>query len=136
RRAPAPLADGRCPVLDRAAPARGGIRGARDDDVARDRPAVRPLAALSRATGWARLATWTVAVLVAIAVPMILVVNGFRVLATDTFVEWELGRDGFPPDRYGFDTDQRTALAKLGLRPNEPGPRGRGPLERHIPPAA
>jgi integral membrane protein (TIGR01906 family) len=69
-------------------------------------------------------------VLVAIAVPMILVVNGFRVLATDTFVEWELGRDGFPPDRYGFDTDQRTALAKLGLRSIEPGSEGIVLLER------
>ena len=44
-----------------------------------------------------RVATWTVAVLVAVAVPGILVVNGFRVLATDTFVDRELGRDGFPP---------------------------------------
>jgi integral membrane protein (TIGR01906 family) len=69
-------------------------------------------------------------VLVAITVPMILVVNGFRVLATDTFVEWELGRDGFPPDRYGFDTDQRQALAKLGLRSIEPGSEGIVLLER------
>jgi integral membrane protein (TIGR01906 family) len=69
-------------------------------------------------------------VLVALAVPLILVVNGVRVLATDTFVEWELGRDGFPPDRYGFDTDQRTALAKLGLRSIEPGSEGIVLLER------
>src|SRR4029079_15297146 len=130
RRAPAPLADGRCPVLDRAAPARGGIRGARDDDVARDWTAVRPLASLSGATGWARLATWTVPVLVAIAVPMILVVNGFRVLATDTFVEWELGRDGFPPDLYGFTVEQRTTLTVLGLRSIEPGTEGILLLER------
>ena len=41
---------------------------------------------------------WAVAVLVALAVPAILVLNGFRVLARDTFVEWELGRDGFPRD--------------------------------------
>ena len=68
--------------------------------------------------------------LVAITVPMILVVNGFRVLATDTFVEWELGRDGFPPDLYGFDTEQRTALAKLGLRSIEPGSEGIVLLER------
>jgi integral membrane protein (TIGR01906 family) len=77
-----------------------------------------------------RLATWTVAVLVALAVPAILVVNGFRVLATDTFVEWELGRDGFPPDLYGLDTKQRTALAKLGLRSIEPGSAGMALLER------
>jgi len=71
-----------------------------------------------------------VAVLVAVSVPMILVVNGFRVLATDTFVEWELGRDGFPADLYGFDTEQRTALAKLGLRSIEPGSQGIVLLER------
>jgi integral membrane protein (TIGR01906 family) len=77
-----------------------------------------------------RVATWTVAVLVAVSVPVILVVNGFRVLATDTFVEWELGRDGFPPDLYGFDTEQRTTLAKLGLRSIEPGSEGIVLLER------
>ena len=77
-----------------------------------------------------RVATWTVAVLVAVAVPGILVVNGFRLLATDTFVDWELGRDGFPPDLYGFDTEQRTALAKLGLRSIEPGSEGIVLLER------
>jgi integral membrane protein (TIGR01906 family) len=77
-----------------------------------------------------RVATWTVAVLVAVSVPMILVVNGFRVLATDAFVEWELGRDGFPPDLYGFDTEQRTALAKLGLRSIQPGSEAIVLLER------
>jgi integral membrane protein (TIGR01906 family) len=73
---------------------------------------------------------WAVAVLVALAVPAILVLNGFRVLATDTFVEWELGRDGFPRDPYGLDTAQRTALAKLGLRSIEPGSEGIALLER------
>jgi integral membrane protein (TIGR01906 family) len=76
------------------------------------------------------VATWAVAILVGLSVPAILVVNGFRVLATDTFVEWELGRDGFPPDLYGFDTEQRTALAKLGLRSIEPGSEGIVLLER------
>lgn len=59
-----------------------------------------------------------------------LVVNGFRVLATDTFVRWELGRDGFPADRYGLDTDERTTLALLGLRSIEPGSEGMVLLER------
>lgn len=70
------------------------------------------------------------AALVALAVPGILVVDGFRVLATDTFVEWELGRDGFPPDLYGLDVDQRTALAKLGLESIQPGSEGVPLLER------
>ena len=73
---------------------------------------------------------WVVAVLVALAVPAILVLTGFRVLATDAFVEWELGRDGFPRDPYGLDTAQRTALAKLGLRSIEPGSEGIVLLER------
>jgi integral membrane protein (TIGR01906 family) len=71
-----------------------------------------------------------VAALVALAVPGMLVVNGFRVLATDTFVAWELGRDGFPPDLYGLDLDQRTALAKLGLESIQPGSEGVPLLER------
>jgi integral membrane protein (TIGR01906 family) len=73
---------------------------------------------------------WVVAVLVALAVPAILVLTGFRVLATDTFVDWELGRDGFPRDAYGLDTAQRTALAKLGLRSIQPGSEGIVLLER------
>ncbi len=51
-------------------------------------------------------------------------------LATDAFVDWELGRDGFPLDLYGFTTEQRTALAKLGLRSIEPGSEGIVLLER------
>ena len=68
--------------------------------------------------------------LVAVAVPAILVVNGFRILATDTFVEWELGRDGFPADPYGLGTEQRTALARTGLRSIQPGSEGIVLLER------
>ena len=68
--------------------------------------------------------------MIALVVPAILVVDGFRVLATDTFVAWELGRDGFPPDLYGFSTAQRTSLAKLGLRSIEPGTEGIALLER------
>jgi integral membrane protein (TIGR01906 family) len=63
-------------------------------------------------------------------VPGILIVNGFRVLATDTFVDWELGRDGFPADRYGLDGEQRAALARLGLRSIQPGTEGIALLER------
>jgi integral membrane protein (TIGR01906 family) len=52
------------------------------------------------------------------------VVNAFRVLATGTFVRAELGRDGFPPDRYGLTNDQRKELALLGLRSIQPGSEG------------
>ena len=70
------------------------------------------------------------AVLIAVAVPGVLIVNALRVLSTDTFVRWELGRDGFPPDRYGLTTDQREALALVGLRSIEPGSEGIALLER------
>jgi len=60
-------------------------------------------------------------VAIAVSVTPILVVNAFRVLATGTFVRAELGRDGFPPDGYGFTTDQRKELALLGLRSIQPG---------------
>jgi integral membrane protein (TIGR01906 family) len=64
------------------------------------------------------------------AVPPILIANALRVVSTDTFVRYELGRDGFPPDRYGLTDEQREALALLGLRSIEPGSEGIGLLER------
>ena len=69
-------------------------------------------------------------VAIAVSVTPILVVNAFRLLATGTFVRAELGRDGFPPDGYGFTTDQRKELALLGLRSIEPGSDGIVLLER------
>ena len=69
-------------------------------------------------------------VVIAIVVPPMLIVNGFRVLATDTFVRWELGRDGFPQDRYGLTHDQREALALTGLESIRPGSEGIVLLER------
>jgi integral membrane protein (TIGR01906 family) len=63
-------------------------------------------------------------VAIAVSVTPILVVNAFRVLATGTFVRAELGRDGFPPDGYGFTTDERKELALLGLRSIQPGSDG------------
>ena len=69
-------------------------------------------------------------VAIALSVTPILVVNALRVLATGTFVRAELGRDGFPPDGYGFTTDQRKELALLGLRSIQPGSDGIVLLER------
>ena len=68
--------------------------------------------------------------LIAVLLPPTLVSNALRVLATDTFVRHELGRDGFPPDRYGFTDEQREELALLGLRSIEPGSDGIVLLER------
>ena len=57
-----------------------------------------------------------------------LVVNAFRVLATDTFVRFELDR--LPPDLYGFTDAQRESLALTGLRSIRPGSEGVALLER------
>jgi len=69
-------------------------------------------------------------VLIAVLVPPTLIANALAVLATDTFVRYELGRDGFPPDRYGLTSDEREELAVLGLRSIEPGSDGIVLLER------
>lgn len=70
------------------------------------------------------------AVAIALSVTPILIVNAFRVLATATFVRVELGRDGFPPDRYGLTTAERQTLALVGLRSIQPGSEGVVLLER------
>ncbi len=67
---------------------------------------------------------------IAVSVTPILVVNAFRVLATGTFVRFELGRDGFPADAYGLTADQRQTLALVGLRSIQPGSEGIALLER------
>ena len=69
-------------------------------------------------------------VVIAVVTPPTLIANAMRLLATDTFVRHELGRDGFPPDRYGFTDEQREALALLGLRPIQAGSEGIVLLER------
>lgn len=71
-----------------------------------------------------RAAIVAVAALVAVAVLPILVVNGLRLLATDTFVRFEYGRAGFPADRYGLTREQRTRLALVGLDSITPGGAG------------
>jgi integral membrane protein (TIGR01906 family) len=70
------------------------------------------------------------ALAIAVSVTPILVVNAFRVLATGTFVRFELGRDDFPADAYGLTADQRQALALAGLRSIQPGSEGIALLER------
>jgi integral membrane protein (TIGR01906 family) len=78
----------------------------------------------------ARVVAYVLVVAIAVVVPAVLVVTGFRVLATDTYVRWELDRDGFPPDRYGLSDREREELALLGLRSIEPGSDGIVLLER------
>ena len=71
-----------------------------------------------------RVTAVALAVLIALVVPATLVVNALRMLATDTFVRYELGRDGFPADRYGLSDAEREALALTGLRSIQPGSEG------------
>lgn len=61
---------------------------------------------------------------IALTVTPILVVNAFRVLATDTFVRHEIDRGGLPPDRYGLTTAERRGLALTGLDSILPGSEG------------
>lgn len=68
--------------------------------------------------------------LVAIAVPVILVVNGFRLAATDGFVRLAYERDGFPRDRLGLEAPARLKLALLGLEAIMPGGDGTALLEQ------
>jgi integral membrane protein (TIGR01906 family) len=98
--------------------------------VAGDRSAVRAVAGAAPGTRAAALRAVAIAlvVLIAAVVPPVLVVNAFRVLATDSFVRFELGR--IPPDLYGFSDDQRQALALTGLRSIRPGSAGIALLER------
>jgi integral membrane protein (TIGR01906 family) len=50
---------------------------------------------------------------VALLVPLVLTVNGVRVVANDWYVRFEYGR--LPPDAYGFTRAQRTELGLTGL---------------------
>jgi integral membrane protein (TIGR01906 family) len=78
----------------------------------------------------ARAVAYVLVVAIAVVVPALLVVTGFRVLATDAYVRWELDREGFPSDRYGLSDREREELALLGLRSIEPGSDGIVLLER------
>jgi integral membrane protein (TIGR01906 family) len=78
----------------------------------------------------ARAVAVLLSVVIAVAVPAMLVVNAFRVLATDTYVRYAYDREGFPDDRYGMSADEREALGLVGLRSIEPGSEGIVLLER------
>jgi len=67
---------------------------------------------------------------IAVVVTPLFVVDGFRVLAGDWFVRHELGRDGFPPDRYGLSDAPRLRLALTGLHSIQPGGEGIALLRR------
>lgn len=54
-------------------------------------------------------------VAIALLIPALLVVNGIRVLANDWYIHFEYAKPDFPADAFGFDQEQRTALALVGM---------------------
>jgi integral membrane protein (TIGR01906 family) len=77
-----------------------------------------------------RLVAAVLVAAIAVSVTPILVVTALRLLSTGSFVRFELGRDGFPPDPYGLTPEQRQTLALVGLRSIQPGSEGIALLER------
>ena len=54
--------------------------------------------------------------LIALALPFLLVVSGIRLVANDWFIHFEYNtRPGFPTDPYSFTLEQRTSLGLDGL---------------------
>jgi len=66
----------------------------------------------SRLSGWiARLLRLAVTLII----PPLLVLTSVRIVMTDTFLTLEYNRPGFPPDRYGFTTDDRLNFAPYAV---------------------
>lgn len=64
------------------------------------------------------LPTWLVTILrwyFVLALPLVLVLVNARVLMSNTFLNAEYNRAGFPPDAFGFSTEDRLTHAPLAL---------------------
>ena len=48
-------------------------------------------------------------------IPILLVLGSARVLATDVYLAFEYGKTSFPPDSYGFTSQQRFILASTNI---------------------
>lgn len=66
---------------------------------------------------WPRLVQW----LLVLTLPFLLSVANFRITNGHWFVRWEYGKAGFPPDDYGFTTEERTRLAEVCVDYLAPG---------------
>jgi integral membrane protein (TIGR01906 family) len=66
---------------------------------------------------WLRLAQW----LLVLTLPFLLSAANFRIVNGHWFVRWEYGKAGFPPDDYGFTTEERTRLAEVCIDYLVPG---------------
>jgi integral membrane protein (TIGR01906 family) len=51
--------------------------------------------------------------LVVLALPVCLLAADVRIVTGHWFVRWEYGKAGFPPDMYGFSTEERTRLTEI-----------------------
>jgi len=58
-----------------------------------------------------RILSWVVALLV----PIVLVLTSMRLIMTPVFLEFEYNLPNFPPDRYGFTTEERIDLSRYAL---------------------
>ncbi|MDY7075511.1 MAG: TIGR01906 family membrane protein [Chloroflexota bacterium] len=52
-------------------------------------------------------------VLLVLALPIALLVADVRIVTGHWFVNWEYGKDDFPPDSFGLSTPERTHLAEV-----------------------
>jgi integral membrane protein (TIGR01906 family) len=53
--------------------------------------------------------------LLVLLIPILLVLGSVRLLATDAYLAFEYGRTSFPPDSYGFTSQQRFILASTNI---------------------
>jgi integral membrane protein (TIGR01906 family) len=66
---------------------------------------------------WPHLVQW----LLVLLLPFLLTVANFRVVNGHWFVRWEYNRASFPPDEYGFTTEERIRLAEVCVDYLAPG---------------
>ncbi len=62
-----------------------------------------------------RAAPLALSVVIALAIPAVLLGNGLWLLTNDWYVHAEYARPGFPDDQFGFTKAERTRLALAGL---------------------
>jgi len=53
--------------------------------------------------------------LLVLIIPIILILGSARLLATDAYLTFEYGKSSFPPDSYGFTSQQRFILASTNI---------------------
>ena len=81
-------------------------------------PTAHPIVEEAPNRAWA-LPGWLATVcraLIVLALPVFLVLTGVRLVMSETFLELEYNRPGFPPDRYGFTQAERLRYAPYTVR--------------------